>query len=87
MLTKEQENILRFLLSLPRDTNNRITVSRKNYNLDYSLKRINRQSDISNKLIVVMTAEIRVSVAMTVCTTHPYLYIQSRNLSIFISFL
>lgn len=36
MLTKEQENILRFLLSLPRDTNNRITVSRKNYNLDYS---------------------------------------------------
>nr|DAM62687.1 MAG TPA: hypothetical protein [Caudoviricetes sp.] len=34
-----------------------------------------------------MMAEIRVSVAMTVCTIHPYLYIQSRNLSIFISFL
>lgn len=44
MLTKEQENILRFLLSLPRDTNNRITVSRKNYNLDYS------ESDFINKL-------------------------------------
>lgn len=44
MLTKEQEKILTFLLSLPRDTNNRITVSRKNYNLDYS------ESDFINKL-------------------------------------
>ena len=44
MHTKEQENIIRFLLSLPRDTNNRITVSRKNYNLDYS------ESDFINKL-------------------------------------
>ena len=44
MLTKEQEKILTFLLSLPRDTNNRITVSRKNYNLDYS------ESDFITKL-------------------------------------
>lgn len=44
MLTIEQEKILTFLLSLPRDTNNRITVSRKNYNLDYT------ESDFINKL-------------------------------------
>lgn len=36
MLSKEQEKILQFLLSLPRDSQNRINVSRNTYTLDFS---------------------------------------------------